>query len=115
MVDTSRKDEDILRDLKRFHFDTALPASRSVLPLLLAFAGRRPARAEPGHALYGSDWPFAPQNADSYYKHFLETNPDFTPGQAEAINRGGAEALFPPRPLTTSPARPARGTPAPGR
>jgi predicted TIM-barrel fold metal-dependent hydrolase len=88
VVDRGREADDILRDMKRFYFDTALSASPSALPALLAFA-------EPGHVLYGSDWPFAPQEAGSYYNHFLETYPDFTPGQAEAIDRGNAEALFP--------------------
>ncbi|MFG2222471.1 amidohydrolase family protein [Streptomyces sp. NPDC048644] len=88
VTDTGRTADDVIRDLKRFHFDTALAAGPSALPALLAFA-------EPGHVLYGSDWPFAPQEAGSYYNHFLETYPDFTPGQAEAINRGSAETLFP--------------------
>jgi predicted TIM-barrel fold metal-dependent hydrolase len=88
VVDRNRNAEDILRDLKRFYFDTALSASPSALPALLAFA-------EPGHVLYGSDWPFAPQDAGTYYNNFLEAYPDYTPGQAEAIDRGNAEALFP--------------------
>ncbi|MEV0278925.1 amidohydrolase family protein [Streptomyces sp. NPDC050610] len=87
-LDTSRTAEDVIHDLKRFYFDTALAASPSSLPSLLAFA-------EPGHVLYGSDWPFAPQEAGTYYNRFLETYPDFAPGQAEAIDRGNAEALFP--------------------
>ncbi|MFF0629449.1 amidohydrolase family protein [Streptomyces sp. NPDC004296] len=87
-VDPDRNAEDVLRDLKRFYFDTALSASPSALPALLAFA-------EPGHVLYGSDWPFAPQEAGSYYNHHLETYPDYTPGQADAINRTNAQALFP--------------------
>lgn len=82
------KPADVLHDLKRFYFDTALSASPSALPALLAFA-------EPGHVLYGSDWPFAPQEAGTYYNQFLESHPDFTPGQAEAINRENAEALLP--------------------
>ncbi|ASQ94578.1 amidohydrolase family protein [Streptomyces sp. 11-1-2] len=88
VVDREREAGDILRDLKRFYFDTALSASPSALPALLAFA-------EPGHVLYGSDWPFAPQDAGTYYNHYLETYPDYAPGQAEAIDRGNAEALFP--------------------
>ncbi|MFD8460219.1 amidohydrolase family protein [Streptomyces antimycoticus] len=87
-VDRERNAEDLLRDLKRFYFDTALSASPSALPALLAFA-------EPGHVLYGSDWPFAPQDAGTYYNHYLETYPDYAPGQVEAIDRGNAEALFP--------------------
>ncbi|MFE6691860.1 amidohydrolase family protein [Streptomyces sp. NPDC057743] len=87
-TDPDRPSDEVLRDLKRFYFDTALAASPSALPALLAFA-------EPGHVLYGSDWPFAPQEAGSYYNHFLETYPDYAPGQAEAIDRGNAEVLFP--------------------
>ncbi|MFF9673384.1 amidohydrolase family protein [Streptomyces eurythermus] len=90
VVDRERTAEDILRDLKRFYFDTALSASPSALPALLAFA-------EPGHVLYGSDWPFAPQETGSYYNHYLETYPDYAPGQADAIDRKNAEILFPPR------------------
>ncbi|MFI9029610.1 amidohydrolase family protein [Streptomyces sp. NPDC053560] len=88
VIGPDRSEEDVLRDLKRFSFDTALSASPSALPALLAFA-------EPGHVLYGSDWPFAPQDAGSYYNHYLEAYPDYAPGQADAINRGNAEALFP--------------------
>ena len=88
VVDPDRAADDVLRDMKRFYFDTALSASPSALPALLAFA-------EPGHVLYGSDWPFAPQDAGTYYNHFLETYPGFEPGQAEAIDRGNAEVLFP--------------------
>ncbi|MEU3330175.1 amidohydrolase family protein [Streptomyces albus] len=88
VVDRERTTEDILRDLKRFYFDTALSASPSALPALLAFA-------EPGHLLYGSDWPFAPREAGSYYNHYLETYPDYAPGQADAIDRKNAEILFP--------------------
>ncbi|TXC96853.1 amidohydrolase family protein [Streptomyces sp. ISID311] len=88
VVHPDRSAEGILRDLKRFYFDTALSASPSALPALLAFA-------EPGHVLYGSDWPFAPQEAGTYYNRFLETYPDFAPGQADAIDRANAEALFP--------------------
>ncbi|MFZ3573314.1 amidohydrolase family protein [Streptomyces sp. BH097] len=88
VVDPDRTEEDVLRDLKRFYFDTALSASPSALPALLAFA-------EPGHVLYGSDWPFAPQEAGTYYNRYLTSYPDFTPGQAKAIDRDNAEALFP--------------------
>jgi 6-methylsalicylate decarboxylase len=88
VVDTSRTADSLLRDFKRFYFDTALTSTPTALPSLLAFA-------EPGHVLYGSDWPFAPKEAGTYYNHFLETYPGFAPGQAEAINRGNAEAMFP--------------------
>jgi 6-methylsalicylate decarboxylase len=57
----------MLTELRRFYFDTALSGSPTALPALQAFA-------DPGHILYGSDWPFA---------------------QLHAVNRGNAEALFP--------------------
>ncbi|MTD52629.1 amidohydrolase family protein [Amycolatopsis pithecellobii] len=86
--DQNRTPDDVLRQLKWFYFDTALSASPSALPALLAFA-------EPGHVLYGSDWPFAPEPVGSYYNGFLESYQDFAPGQPEAIDRGNAEILFP--------------------
>ncbi|MFG3205335.1 amidohydrolase family protein [Streptomyces sp. NPDC048192] len=88
VVDRSQNPDDIIRDLKRFYFDTALSASPSALPALLAFA-------EPGHILYGSDWPFAPKEAGTYYNQYLEAYPDLSPAQMHAINRANAEALFP--------------------
>lgn len=53
-VDPGRTADDVLRDLKRFYFDTALSAGPSALPALLPLA-------EPGHVPYGSDSPFAPE------------------------------------------------------
>ena len=44
---------DGLAQLRRFHFDIALSGSPTALPSLLAFA-------KPGHVLFGSDWPYAP-------------------------------------------------------
>jgi len=88
VVDTSRNADELITEFKRFYFDTALSASPAALPALLAFA-------EPGHVLYGSDWPFAPTEAGEYYNHHLETYPGYAPGQLQAINRGNAENLFP--------------------
>ncbi|MFD8212455.1 hypothetical protein ACFV2U_01620 [Streptomyces sp. NPDC059697] len=56
VVDQNRKAENVLRDLKRFYFGTALSAGSSALLSLLAFA-------EPGHVLHGSDWSFAMKRA----------------------------------------------------
>ncbi|MEV7135959.1 amidohydrolase family protein [Arthrobacter sp. NPDC093128] len=88
MLDPSASPESVMVDLKRFYFDTALAASPSALPSLLAFA-------EPGHVLYGSDWPFANETAGTYFNGFLEEYEGFTDGQAFAIERGSAEVLFP--------------------
>ncbi|MEW2502671.1 MULTISPECIES: amidohydrolase family protein [unclassified Amycolatopsis] len=88
VVDTTRDADDVIRELKRFYFDTALSASPSALPALLEFA-------EPGHVLYGSDWPFAPEQAGAYYNRYLEQYPRFAEGEGAAIDRGNAEVLFP--------------------
>ncbi|MFH8337865.1 amidohydrolase family protein [Streptomyces sp. AM6-12] len=80
--------EGVLADLRRFYFDTALSASPSALPSLLAFAA-------PGHVLYGSDWPFAAEEYGTLFDSMLDGYDGFEPGQLDAINRGNAEVLFP--------------------
>lgn len=87
-LDENRTAESLLVDLKRFYFDTALASSPSSLPSLLEFA-------EPGHVLYGSDWPFAKEEAGAYFNGFLDSYEKFESGQAHALNRGNAEVLFP--------------------
>lgn len=87
-LDPDRSADSVVADLKRFYFDTALSASPSALPALLAFA-------EPGHVLYGSDWPFATEAAGTYFNRFLETYDGFHPGQDVDIDRRSAEILFP--------------------
>lgn len=85
-ADTSPGTQEVLTDLRWFYFDTALSASPTSLPALLAFA-------QPGHVLYGSDWPFAPADVGAYFDRFLDTEvPDATRAQ---IDRGAAERLFP--------------------
>jgi predicted TIM-barrel fold metal-dependent hydrolase len=88
LFDPSHDGEQILRDLKRFYFDTALASSPSSLPSLLAFA-------EPDHVLYGSDWPFAPEQVGTVFNHHLDTYRYADEGHHAAINRGNAEILFP--------------------
>ncbi|KUL38811.1 amidohydrolase [Streptomyces sp. NRRL F-4489] len=78
----------LLADLRRFHFDTALSGSPTALPSLLAFAA-------PGHVHFGSDWPFAPTEAGAYFTGHLDAYDGWEPGALEAVNRTGAEALFP--------------------
>ncbi|MEU6356306.1 amidohydrolase family protein [Streptomyces sp. NPDC047072] len=78
----------ILTDLQRFYFDTALSSTPAALPSLLAFAA-------PGHILYGSDFPFAPEETGTLLDSLLDGYDGFGPGQLDAIDRGSAEALFP--------------------
>ncbi|MCP2292072.1 amidohydrolase family protein [Nocardia amikacinitolerans] len=79
---------DVLDDFAGFYFDTALSASASALPSLLAFA-------EPGHVLYGSDWPFAPEPAVHYFNAGLAEYPHLDETARRGIERTNAAALFP--------------------
>ncbi|MEY9857784.1 putative TIM-barrel fold metal-dependent hydrolase [Catenulispora sp. GAS73] len=63
--ETGRDLNQILDDLRGFYFDTALTSSPAALPSLLAFA-------KPGHVLYGSDWPFAPELAVGYFNTWAD-------------------------------------------
>src|SRR5262249_47273079 len=62
---TQRSPFDVLDDFATFYFDTALSGSPAALPSLLAFA-------KPGHVLFGSDWPYAPAIAVSYFTRQLD-------------------------------------------
>jgi len=79
---------EILEDFRRFYFDTALSATPAALPSLLAFAA-------PGHVLYGSDWPFAPEVAVNYFTGQLDAYDGLDADGHAAIDRRSAEALFP--------------------
>ena len=84
------QDEELDKELgvfRKFYFDTALSASPTVFPSLLALAGA-------DHVTYGSDWPFAPTAAVNLFNHELEKY-RLTVDQRNAINRGTAETLFP--------------------
>lgn len=85
----------VLAPLKRFYFDIALSQSPTAFPSLMALA-------EPGHVLYGSDFPFAPAAAVGFMAETYEAY-DFTPEQRTAIDRGSAEALFPRLAATPAP------------
>jgi len=88
---------DILDDFQSFRFDTALSSSAAALPTLLAFA-------RPGHVLFGSDWPFAPTVAGSYFAANLEAYTSLTDTERCSVERGAAEALFPRLASSTPPA-----------
>jgi predicted TIM-barrel fold metal-dependent hydrolase len=80
--------EMIMADLRSFWFDTALSATPTALPSLMAFA-------RPGHVLYGSDWPFAPDEWGRQFDAGLQDYPAWENGQLNGINRGNAQALLP--------------------
>ena len=76
-----------LEDFRSFYFDTALSGSPAALPSLLAFA-------KPGHVLYGSDWPFAPTPAVSYFTAQLDAYAALDAAGHHALDRENALALF---------------------
>lgn len=78
----------LLEDLSGFYFDTALSGSPTALPSLLAFA-------QPGHVLFGSDWPYAPEATVGYFTGCLDAFAGLDPAEHRAVNRGNAEALLP--------------------
>ncbi|BBY65845.1 amidohydrolase family protein [Mycolicibacterium helvum] len=77
--------DDVLADFSGFYFDIALSGSPAALPSLLAFA-------DPGHVLFGSDFPFAPPVVVQY---FTATGDTYVDADHSAINRNNAAALFP--------------------
>ncbi|MFC8529960.1 amidohydrolase family protein [Nocardia sp. NPDC057227] len=85
---TGRSPIEVLEELAGFYFDTALSSSAAALPTLLTFA-------EPGHVLYGSDWPFAPEPAVHYFDAGLAEFPGCDEATRDAIRRTNAAALFP--------------------
>ncbi|MFF1451006.1 amidohydrolase family protein [Streptomyces sp. NPDC058274] len=87
-AETGREPGELLDSLTSFHFDTALSSSPTALPSLLAFA-------RPGHVLYGSDWPFAPDLAVGYFTGLLDTHEQLAPADHRAIDSDSALSLFP--------------------
>ncbi|MFG2004350.1 amidohydrolase family protein [Spirillospora sp. NPDC048911] len=77
-AETGRDLDLILAGLAGFYFDTALSSSPAALPSLSSFP-------PPGHVVYGSDWPFAPELAVSYFNEPIAAD--------EAIGRN-ARVLF---------------------
>ncbi|MGX1811002.1 amidohydrolase family protein [Nocardia sp. NPDC055321] len=85
---TGRSPIEVLDELANFYFDTALTSSSAALPTLLGFAA-------PGHVLYGSDWPFAPEPAVHYFQAGLTEFPGADLATRAAIERSNAAVLFP--------------------
>lgn len=86
--DAGRRLNQILDDFRSFYFDLALSGSPSALPSLLAFARR-------DRVLFGSDWPFAPDAAVSYFATQLDNWDGLNDNDRFAIDHGNAENLFP--------------------
>jgi 6-methylsalicylate decarboxylase len=88
-AETQRSLFEVLEDFTSFYFDTALSGSPATLPSLLAFA-------KPGHVVFGSDWPYAPEIAVAYVTSQLDAYGAIGADGHAAIDRGNAEALFGP-------------------
>lgn len=80
--------ESIQAGLRKFYFDTALSATPTSLPSLLEFA-------EPGHILYGSDFPYAHPDWSARFDHSLATYDGPGAERLGEVNRSAAEKLFP--------------------
>ncbi|SDU91531.1 amidohydrolase family protein [Pseudomonas vancouverensis] len=80
--------QELIGQMQSFYFDTALSASATVLPSLMAFA-------RPGHVLFGSDIPYAINDKVKWFTRNLDTYQGFAKDQLNAINRYSARALFP--------------------
>jgi predicted TIM-barrel fold metal-dependent hydrolase len=98
MAETGASPGDTLDDFSSFYFDTALSSSAAALPTLLAFAN-------PGHIMFGSDWPFAPVAAGMLFAAGLETYAGLDSAARDAIDRTNALALFPRLGTAPAPAR----------
>ncbi|WP_243788564.1 amidohydrolase family protein [Saccharopolyspora gloriosae] len=85
MAGDERGTADLLTDLRRFYFDTALSASPYSLPGLTAFA-------DPERILFGSDFPYAPAEIATIMTGRLDTAPEL---DHPAINRTNATRLLP--------------------
>jgi predicted TIM-barrel fold metal-dependent hydrolase len=85
---TARRLGEILEDFRSFYFDLALSGSPAALPSVMAFSG-------PDHVLFGSDWPFAPAAAVSYFTAQLDKWGGLSDQQRAAIDRGNAARLLP--------------------
>ena len=78
---------DILEDFRSFYFDIALSGSPAALPSLLQFAKR-------DHVLFGSDWPFAPDAAVSYFTAQFDKWDGLGADERAAIDRTNAQTVF---------------------
>ncbi|MEV0663795.1 amidohydrolase family protein [Actinomadura luteofluorescens] len=87
-IGQGRDPGEVFDDLTSFYFDTALSGSPTALPSLLAFA-------RPGHVLYGSDWPFAPDLAVTYFTDGLDAHEPHDTELHQAIDSGNVLQLFP--------------------
>ena len=80
-----RSAEALMAEMQRFYFDTALVAP-SGLPSLLAFA-------QPGHILYGTDYPYASTAVSKTFTRRLDDAEGLSPDKLAEVNTA-ARAVF---------------------
>jgi len=85
---SERAPRDIVASLRRLHYDIAMSANRYALPSLAALA-------DPGHTLFGSDYPFMPEHTTTDTVAGLAAYPGWTPDERAQIGRANALRLFP--------------------
>ncbi|EQA46768.1 amidohydrolase family protein [Leptospira broomii serovar Hurstbridge str. 5399] len=78
----------ILTYIRRFYFDTALSPSPFAMAALKELV-------DPGHILFGSDFPFAPEPLFIHQREELEKLKQFDAQTLAGVNRGHALKLFP--------------------
>ncbi len=83
----NKSEQDIVKLLKLFYFDTAL-SSPDGLPSLMNFAA-------PGHVIFGSDNPYISSDQQAMFTRDQDEWKGFTGDQLHQVNRLNAEALFP--------------------
>ena len=84
------------QQVERFTFGL-VRARQGIDGVELRLLGRRPlllAFAQPGHTVFGSDWPFAPQAAVHQFTDGLDHYTGINQAQRQAIDRDNAAALF---------------------
>ncbi|WP_158674614.1 amidohydrolase family protein [Streptomyces hoynatensis] len=74
--------------VRRFHYDTAMPASPYAMPSLLAAAG-------PSRVLFGTDWPARPAEEVGVITRDHEADPALSGAARQAVDRGNALRLLP--------------------
>ncbi len=84
---TGRGMNDVLEEFRSFYFDIALSGSPAALPSLLQFAKR-------DHVLFGTDWPFAPGSAVSYFTGQFDKWDGLATEECAAIDSTNAQNLF---------------------
>ncbi|KAF5676587.1 amidohydrolase family [Fusarium heterosporum] len=57
--------QDMINQAKQFYFDTTLAGSKEMFPMILEFA-------KPGHLLFGSDFPQAPEKLSKGFTKFVD-------------------------------------------